>query len=67
MIIASYGPVYAQTVDQSVDNVCEERGFSAGAEIRAVSISKWVVDNFENPLNTRCAVRNVCSRQFCWW
>ncbi len=40
MIIASCEPVYAQTVDQSVDNVCGERGFSAGAEIRAVQISK---------------------------
>jgi hypothetical protein len=40
MIIASCEPVYTQTVDQSVDNVCEERGFFVGAEIRAVQISK---------------------------
>ena len=66
MIIASCGPVYAQTVDQSVDNVCEERGFSTSAELRAVPISKRAVDNLENLLNTPYATRNVCSRRFCW-
>lgn len=63
MIIASCDPVYAQTVDRSVDNVCEQRGFLTNAGIRAVGISERLVDNTENPLDTPYSMQNVCSRR----
>jgi hypothetical protein len=50
MIIASYAPFYAQSVDIPVDNLCEVRGFPTTADIRAKTFPKPSVDNCESRL-----------------
>lgn len=50
LIIASYEPFYAQSVDILVDNLCEVRGFPTPADKRAKTFLKYSVDNYETCL-----------------
>ena len=47
LIITSYVPFYAQSVDIPVDNLCEVRGFPTPADIWAKTFLKSSVDNYE--------------------